>query len=208
MCSAANLILSPTSKPRKFSPLPPLTASSSKTPPRAFAPAKPRAPASSHCAPPRPTSNLSSPTPTGSPTISPHSASPRQIATAPSISSSPNGDSPDVIDGLAMTRKLGVGLVVTAYAALLYTSLAAPAYARAHPHLGAATLAEYAGPWPVALACSLSNMDVACSVHSPAGHANGLRSPLPSRARSAPAWLPYLYDRGVARRDRAAARLL
>lgn len=57
-----------------------------------------------------------------------------------------------------MMRKLGVGLVVVAYAALLYTSLAAPAYAKAHPHLGAATLAEYAGPWPVALACSLSIM--------------------------------------------------
>ena len=57
-----------------------------------------------------------------------------------------------------MMRKLGVGLVVAAYAALLYTSLAAPAYAKAHPHLGAATLAEYAGPWPVALACSLSIM--------------------------------------------------
>lgn len=55
-----------------------------------------------------------------------------------------------------MMRKLGVGLVAAAYAALLYTSLAAPAYARAHPHLGAAMLAEYAGPWPVALACSLS----------------------------------------------------
>ncbi len=57
-----------------------------------------------------------------------------------------------------MIRKLGVGLVVAAYAALLYTSLAAPAYAKAHPQLGAATLAEYAGPWPVALACSLSIM--------------------------------------------------
>src|SRR5260370_21191948 len=59
-----------------------------------------------------------------------------------------------------MIRKLGVGLVVAAYAALLYTSLAAPAYAKAHPHLGAATLAEYAGPWPVALACSLSMMGI------------------------------------------------
>lgn len=47
-------------------------------------------------------------------------------------------------------------MVVAAYALLLYTSLAAPAYARAHPHLGAAQLAEYAGPWPVALASSVA----------------------------------------------------
>ncbi len=36
-----------------------------------------------------------------------------------------------------MIRKVGVGLVVAAYSALLYTSLAAPAYARAHMHLDA-----------------------------------------------------------------------
>jgi hypothetical protein len=52
-------------------------------------------------------------------------------------------------------RKLGVGLVVAAYAVLLYTSLAAPAYARAHPHLDPAMLAAYAAPWPVALASAL-----------------------------------------------------
>jgi hypothetical protein len=52
-------------------------------------------------------------------------------------------------------RKVGVGFVVTAYAALLYTSLAVPAYARAHPHLDPAMLAAYAAPWPVALACAL-----------------------------------------------------
>jgi hypothetical protein len=34
---------------------------------------------------------------------------------------------------------------------IAYTSLAAPDYARAHPHLPAALLAEYAAPWPVAL---------------------------------------------------------
>jgi hypothetical protein len=53
-------------------------------------------------------------------------------------------------------RKVGVGLVVVAYALLLYMSLTAPAYARAHQHLGAAMLAEYAAPWPVALACTVA----------------------------------------------------
>ncbi len=52
-------------------------------------------------------------------------------------------------------RKAGVGILVTAYAVLLYTSLAAPAYARAHPHLDAAMLAAYSAPWPVALACAV-----------------------------------------------------
>ena len=52
-------------------------------------------------------------------------------------------------------RKAGVGILVTAYAVLLYTSLAAPAYARAHPHLDAAMLAAYSAPWPVGLACAL-----------------------------------------------------
>lgn len=52
-------------------------------------------------------------------------------------------------------RKVGVGLVVLTYALLLYTSVSAPAYARAHQYLGPAVLAAYAAPWPVALACSL-----------------------------------------------------
>jgi hypothetical protein len=52
-------------------------------------------------------------------------------------------------------RKVGVVLVVAAYVVLLYTSLAAPAYARAHPHLDPVLLAEYARPWPVALAGGL-----------------------------------------------------
>ncbi len=55
-----------------------------------------------------------------------------------------------------MRRKVGVALVVAAYALVLYTSLAAPAYARAHPHIDKAMLAEYAGPWPVALASALA----------------------------------------------------
>jgi hypothetical protein len=55
-----------------------------------------------------------------------------------------------------MRKRIGAGLVVAAYALLLYMSLAAPAYARAHPQLSAALLAEYAAPWPVVLASSLA----------------------------------------------------
>ena len=54
-----------------------------------------------------------------------------------------------------MKRKIGVGLIVAAYTLFLYIALSAPAYARAHQHLGAQMLAEYAAPWPVALAGSL-----------------------------------------------------
>lgn len=43
-----------------------------------------------------------------------------------------------------------------AYTLLLYTAVAAPAYARAHPHLDPVLLAEYARPWPVALGSVLS----------------------------------------------------
>jgi hypothetical protein len=57
-------------------------------------------------------------------------------------------------------RKTGVVLVIAAYALVLYMSLAAPAYARAHPHLDPAILAGYASPWPVALACALSIMGI------------------------------------------------
>jgi hypothetical protein len=52
-------------------------------------------------------------------------------------------------------RKVGVGLVVAAYAVLLYIALSAPAYARAHSYLDPAMLAAYAAPWPVALASVL-----------------------------------------------------
>jgi hypothetical protein len=55
-----------------------------------------------------------------------------------------------------MMRRVGFVLVLVAYALLLYTSLAAPAYAKAHPRLSPATLAEYASAWPVALAATLS----------------------------------------------------
>src|SRR5262249_44733026 len=56
-----------------------------------------------------------------------------------------------------MTRqKIGVGLVMLTYLLLLYMSVSARAYARAHPHLDAAILAQFAAPWPVALGCALA----------------------------------------------------
>ena len=55
-----------------------------------------------------------------------------------------------------MMQRFSVGLLVVAYVLLLYTSLATPSYARAHPNLGIAMLAEYAAPWPVALGTALS----------------------------------------------------
>ena len=61
-------------------------------------------------------------------------------------------------------QKAGVGLVAAGYVLLLYTSLAAPAYARAHPQLGPAMLAEYAAPWPVALACALVMVGIALAL--------------------------------------------
>jgi hypothetical protein len=47
-------------------------------------------------------------------------------------------------------------LLVAAYVLVLYTSLGAPAYARAHPQLNSTMLAAYAAPWPVALSCALA----------------------------------------------------
>lgn len=55
---------------------------------------------------------------------------------------------------------LGVVLVVAANALLLYAALAAPAYARAHPHLDAALLAGFSSAWPVALAGALAVVGV------------------------------------------------
>jgi hypothetical protein len=52
--------------------------------------------------------------------------------------------------------KVGVGSVIAAYALLIYISLSAQFYARAHPHLDRAMLAQYAAPWPVALGCALA----------------------------------------------------
>jgi hypothetical protein len=45
--------------------------------------------------------------------------------------------------------------VVLTYALLLHTSLAAPAYARAHQYLAPEVVAAYAAPWLVALASAL-----------------------------------------------------
>jgi hypothetical protein len=60
-----------------------------------------------------------------------------------------------------MTRKkVGIRMVVAAYALLVYIALSAPLYARAHPHLDPALLAQYASPWPVALGCSLALMGI------------------------------------------------
>jgi hypothetical protein len=59
-----------------------------------------------------------------------------------------------------MKRKIAVTLLVLSNLLLLYIALSAPAYAHAHVQLGAAMLAEYAGAWPVALACSLGLTEI------------------------------------------------
>jgi hypothetical protein len=48
-------------------------------------------------------------------------------------------------------KRLGLVMIVMAYALLIEAALAAPAFAGAHQYLGAARLSEYAGPWPVTL---------------------------------------------------------
>jgi len=53
-------------------------------------------------------------------------------------------------------RKTGIGLLVAAYVLALCTWLAAPAYARVNAQPGPPILAEYAGPWPVFVACGLT----------------------------------------------------
>jgi hypothetical protein len=53
-------------------------------------------------------------------------------------------------------RKTGIGLLVAAYVLALCTWLAAPAYARVNAQPGPRILAEYAGPWPVVVACALT----------------------------------------------------
>src|ERR1041385_198615 len=52
--------------------------------------------------------------------------------------------------------KAGVTLLVLANALLVYISLSAPPYARAHAHLDPRMLGQYAGPWPVALGCAIA----------------------------------------------------
>jgi hypothetical protein len=61
-------------------------------------------------------------------------------------------------------REAGVGLVVGANALLVYISISAPPYARAHPHLDPALLAEYASPWPVALGCAVALAGIALAL--------------------------------------------
>ena len=43
---------------------------------------------------------------------------------------------------------------------LVFIAVSAPFYAKTHPHLDPALLAQYAAPWPVALACSLALMGI------------------------------------------------
>jgi len=54
-----------------------------------------------------------------------------------------------------MKRKIGVWLLVAAYAIFLFTAISSPFFARSHQHLDAAMLAEYSSPWPAALTGSL-----------------------------------------------------
>ena len=61
-------------------------------------------------------------------------------------------------------REAGVGLVVAANTLLVYISLSAPPYARAHTHLDPVLLAQYASPWPVALGCSLALAGIALAL--------------------------------------------
>jgi hypothetical protein len=53
-------------------------------------------------------------------------------------------------------RRTGLVFLLFSNLLLVYLSVAAPFYARAHPHLDHAMLSEYAAPWPVALGCSLA----------------------------------------------------
>ncbi len=61
-------------------------------------------------------------------------------------------------------KQTGVTLIVVAYVLLLYTAMAAPAYAAAHAHLGVALLSEYAAPWPVTLTCVLAAIGIVLAV--------------------------------------------
>ena len=53
-------------------------------------------------------------------------------------------------------RKTGIGLLVAAYVLALCTWLAAPDYAHVNAQPGPMLRAEYAGPWPVVVACALT----------------------------------------------------
>ncbi len=53
-------------------------------------------------------------------------------------------------------RKVGITLLLAAYALLFYISVSAPFYARAHPHLDPGMRAQYGSAWPVSLACAVA----------------------------------------------------
>jgi len=48
-------------------------------------------------------------------------------------------------------RKIGVTLLVVAYAIFFYIAISAPAYAHAHPQIDAEVRGAFAAPWPLAL---------------------------------------------------------
>ena len=60
------------------------------------------------------------------------------------------------IKAIALMRKIGIGLLVAGYVSALCIWLAAPAYARVNAQPGTPIFAEYAGPWPVLVACALT----------------------------------------------------
>jgi hypothetical protein len=109
-------------------------------------------------------------------------------------------------------------LITAAFLLLLYTSLAAPAYARAHPHLGP-LLAEYAGSWPVALASTLAmpgvmlalipvprqgpvgRMDVPVHFSRSTWNPFARGSSLSCRSRFPSTRVPYLHNRHGSGRD-------
>ena len=53
-------------------------------------------------------------------------------------------------------QKIGITLLLLAYALLAYISVFAPSHVGAHQHLDPAILAQYAGAWPVALGCTIA----------------------------------------------------
>ena len=53
---------------------------------------------------------------------------------------------------------------MAAYTMLVYISLSAAPYARAHTHLDPVFLAQYASPWPVALGCTVALAGIALAL--------------------------------------------
>lgn len=50
-----------------------------------------------------------------------------------------------------MKKKIGICLLVAAYAIFLFIAITSPFFVHGHPHLDAAMMAEYSSPWPAAL---------------------------------------------------------